>query len=178
MAEYAELLEFLRAEGTAEVEHESNVEFMAHLRGVYQVLVSWYCSDTVCLGGLFHSIYGAEGFADGTLDLGRRPEMRDLIGTGAERLAFANSSMTYDSFDATQREGPPHRVLNRFTGVPIELTEQEFADLSRIQLADWLEQVERIPDSWGYRRQVYRAVSKRLGGPARALYDEVFSREP
>ena len=177
MAEYVELLEFLRSEGTAEVQH-SKVDFMAHLVGVHQVLVSWHCPDAVCLGGLFHSIYGAEGFSDGALDLRRRPEIRTLIGTAAERLAFVNSSMTYDSFDATLREGPPHRVVNRFTGAPVELTDQEFVDLSRIQLADWLEQVERFPDNWDYRRQVYRIIAERFGGRASATYEEVFSREP
>ena len=177
MADYAELLEFLRREGTAEVQH-SEVDFMSHLVGVYQVLVSWHCSDTVCLAGLFHSIYGAEGFDAGGLDLRRRPEILTLIGTAAERLAFVNSSMTYDSFDATLRRGPPHHVVNRLSGAPIQLTEQEFADLSRIQLADWLEQVERFPDAWDYRRQVYRAIGEHLGGRALATYEEVFSREP
>ena len=178
MAGYEELIEFLTREGTAEVQHDSKIEFMAHLVGVHKVLVSWECSDTVCLGGLFHSIYGAEGFDEGALDLGHRLEIRALIGTEAERLAFVNSSMTYDSFDETLRAGPPHHVVNRFTGAPIELTDQEFADLSRIQLADWLEQVERTPGGWDYRRGVYRTVSERLGGPALALYDEVFAREP
>ena len=177
MPEYAELIEFLRREGTAEVQH-SKVDFMAHLVGVYQVLVSWHCPDNVCLGGLFHSIYGSEGFAVGTLDLRRRPEIRALIGTAAERLAFVNSAMTYDSFDVSLWEGPPHRVVNRLTGAPIELTDQEFADLSLIQLADWLEQVGRFPDRWDYRRQAYRAIAERRGGRALATYEEVFSREP
>ena len=178
MARYEELVEFLKEEGTDEVQHDSKIEFMAHLVGVHQVLVAWGCSDTVCLGGLFHSIYGAEGFDDGALDLGRRPEIRALIGTDAERLAFVNSSMTYDSFDESLAAGPPHHVVNRFAGTRIDLTDEEFADLSRIQLADWLEQVERTPDGWNYRREAYRTVSERLGGPALALYDEIFAREP
>ena len=177
MAEYAELLEFLRREGTAEVQH-SKVDFMAHLVGVHRVLASWQCSDTVCSAGLFHSIYGSEGFSDGALDPRRRPEIRTLIGTAAERLALVNSAMTYASFDVSLREGPPHRVVNRLTGAPIELTDQEFADLSLIQLADWLEQVGRFPDRWDYRRQAYRAIAERLGGRALATYEEVFSREP
>ena len=177
MVEYAELLEFLRREGTAEVPH-SEVGFMAHLVGVHDVLVSWGCSETVCFAGLFHSIYGSEGFGAGAVELRRRPEIRALVGTAAERLAFVNSAMTYDSFDTSLREGPPYRVVDRFNDAPIELTEPEFADLSRIQLADWLEQVERFPESWDYRRQAYRAMAERLGGQALAAYDEVFSLEP
>ena len=86
------LIDFLNAEGTADVEHESKIEFLSHLKGVHDELGRWPCSEAVCLGGLFHSIYGAEGFDDAALPLDRRAEIRGLIGDEAEKLAFVNST--------------------------------------------------------------------------------------
>ena len=85
--------------------------------------------------------------------------------------------MKYVSFDETVMGGSPHSVLNRFTGERIVLSEPEFTNLCRIQLADWLEQVERSPEGWSYRRDAYRKMAELLGGPALQAYDTTFARE-
>ena len=80
------------------------------------------------------------------------------------------------AFDESLREGPPHCVVDRLTGAAIELTAEEFTDLSRIQLADWLEHVGSFQDSWDYGGHAYRAMAEHVGGQAPATYEEVFFR--
>jgi hypothetical protein len=41
-----------------------------------------------------------------------------------------------------------------------------------------LEQVPRSTYGWGYRREAFRRMAERLGGPALATYDRVFAGEP
>ena len=41
--------------------------------------------------GLFHSIYGTEGFQAFTVPLSRRPEIRSLIGKRAENTCYSKS---------------------------------------------------------------------------------------
>ena len=54
------------------------------------MLVSWKQPRYIVRGGLFHSVYGTFDYRSGIYDLrnGRKP-LADLIGEGAEELAFA-----------------------------------------------------------------------------------------
>jgi lipopolysaccharide biosynthesis protein len=85
-----------------------------------------------------------------------------------DRAHFDNEILT---------ESDPHGFLDRFTGKVIELSQQDFSDLSTIHLCDWLEQVSRS-NNWGYRRPVYRKLAERLGAVALSSYDAVYQNEP
>lgn len=175
--QYRPMVDFLVAEGTDKVPH-SSTNFLAHLIGVYTDLGKWGCHEAVCRAGMFHSIYGTEPFQDFKLGLGRRGEVRELIGERAERLAYLNSAMTRTTFDETVRQGSgPHSMIDRFTGQRVTFSPQEFEDLMTVQLCDWLEQVERYGE-WDSRRAAFRRIAERLGGIALHSYDEVFAREP
>jgi hypothetical protein len=81
------------------------------------------------------------------------------------------------SFDrAVLRTEGPYRILDRFTGAEVEVSEDELTDLCRVHLYDWLEQAPRshMPD---YRREEYRRLATRLGGQALESYDRVFATE-
>ena len=107
----------------------------------------------------------------------RRPDMRDLIGERAERLAYLNCAMDRASFDrAWSKTGDRYAILDRLTGAEVSLSREDFDDLCRIHLYDWLEQVPRSQE-WGYRRQAYRGMAARLGEPARQAYERVFAAE-
>jgi hypothetical protein len=60
-----------------------------HLDGTRAVLAAWGSPAELCLAGLFHSAYGAEGGAARARDanLERRREVRAVIGLAAEELA-------------------------------------------------------------------------------------------
>ena len=51
-----------------------------HLLGVEVAMRELGCGESMALAGLFHSVYGTEGFQFYTLPLSERPKVRELIG--------------------------------------------------------------------------------------------------
>jgi hypothetical protein len=174
---FKQLTDFLVGMGVEQVAH-SNKSYLAHLIGVYRDLQAQGCPEDVCRAGMFHSIYGTERFQGFKLPLERRPEVRALIGERAERLAYLNCAMQRASFDrAAEQERGPHRIVDRLTGEEVPVTEEDFKDLCRVHLYDWLEQVPRSKQ-WDHRRAAYRRLAERLGPAAEESYDRVFAAEP
>lgn len=173
---FKQLIDFLLGLGAEQVSHTEKT-YLAHVIGVYRDMEERGCTDEVCQAGMFHSIYGTELFQRFALPLQRRHEVRVLIGERAEYLAYLNCAMDRTSFDRAvlQSEGP-YRILDRFTGVEVDVSEDDLMDLCRIHLYDWLEQVPRS-QRWDYRREAYRRIAMRLGGPAQESYDRVFAAE-
>src|SRR5207248_11021285 len=94
-------------------------------------------------------------------------------------LAYLHCAVDRASLDAALERGAgPLAAVDRLTGETVSLSEDDFDDLCRVHLYDWLEQVPRSRFGWDYRRQTYRRVAERLGGPAREAYDSVFAQEP
>lgn len=177
MTAFKQLTDFLVSLGTDKVPHTHGV-FLAHLIGVYRDMEAWGGDEDLCRAGMFHSIYGTERFKLFSLPIERRQEVRDLIGARAERLAYLNCAMDRSSLDRAVLNAAcgPYPIIDRLTGETIELAQEEFDDLCRVHLCDWLEQVPRTRQ-WDYRRPAYRRMAERLGGPALEAYDRVFSQE-
>jgi hypothetical protein len=173
---FKQLTDFLLGLGTEDVAHTGK-SYLAHNIGVYRYMKDRSCSEELCRAGLFHSIYGTELFQRFSLPVERRPEVRALIGERTERLAYANCAMDRASFDrvVTQPAGP-YCFRDRLTGEAIELSAEDFDDLCRVHLYDWLEQVPRS-QKWDYRRAAYRDLAERLGGIAQSSYEQVFAGE-
>jgi len=175
-ATYKELTDFLVQLGLEKIEHTEKT-YLGHLIAVYRDLQKWGCDEDVCLGGMFHSIYGTKKFQGFTLPLARRSEVRALVGERAERLGYLNCAMFRPTFDAAAIRGtPPYRITDRITSEEIELSREDFDDLCRIHLCDWLEQVPRCRE-WGHRHEAYRAMAEHLGGVALEAYNRVFAAE-
>lgn len=179
MTTFKQLTHYLVALGTDKVPH-TNEFFLAHLIGVHRDLKTWGCDEELCRAGMFHSIYGTERFQRFSLPVDRRGEVRDLIGPRAEYLAYLNCAMDRASFDRAVMNGDADgdfRITDRLTGKELALTQEEFDDLCRVHLCDWLEQVPRSQE-WNYRRAAYRRMAERLGGAAEEAYRRVFAEEP
>jgi hypothetical protein len=177
MAEdFKHLTNFLLGEGVEQVGHTGK-SYLAHLIGVYKLMETQGCTEELCRAGMFHSIYGTERFQGFKLLLERRPEVRALIGERAERLAYLNCAMDRSTFDrAVQQTGDRYAITDRLTGEQVSLSCEDFDDLCRLHLYDWLEQVPRSQE-WGYRREAYRGMAARLGEIAQQAYDRVFAAE-
>jgi hypothetical protein len=176
-ATFDQLVEFLTGLGTEQVAHTDGT-FLAHLIGVYRDLQGWGCDEAICRAGMFHSIYGTERFSRFALPLDQRSEVRRLIGERAERLAYLNCAMDRPSFDAAvENVSGPHRIVDRFTQRTIDLSVEDYDDLCRVHLCDWLEQVPRCRQ-WDYRRAAYVRMAEKLGGPALVAYERVFGKQP
>ncbi|KAL3161203.1 hypothetical protein ABBQ38_009572 [Trebouxia sp. C0009 RCD-2024] len=185
--------QFLESLGCGKVQHDTGCLFLEHLSGVQEVLRSWDEPEYVCNTGLFHSVYGTELFQDYSVSFDRRPDIQALIGDQAEFLVHTFCVMDLASLDATM-DAPSgkHHVMARkqHGGHPIPLTDQQYRDLITVQLADWLEQVERYShmpdpklgwqpgDAWGHRRNGYRRMAERLGGVQLEAWRKTYAREP
>ncbi len=173
---FKQLTDFFIQVGADSIEHTEK-GYLAHAIGVHNDMRAWGGDDDLCRAAMYHSIYGTEYFQKFTLPLERRGEVRDLIGERAEHLAYYNCAMDRPSFDAAVERGtPPHTFIDRLTKQEVDLAPEDFDDLCRIHLCDWLEQVPRSK-TWDYRRSSYRNLAKRLGGIAIESYDKVFALE-
>lgn len=97
--------DFLAQHGTKQTPHGSRLGDLAHgsfddhLKGTMAKLEAFGFAEPVCLAGLFHSIYGTEGFQGLVLPLAQRAEVAGLVGDRAEQCAFFNCVMDRDSLD-------------------------------------------------------------------------------
>ena len=113
----------------------------------------------MCWGGMYHSVYGTEGFRGFTLSVEDRHVVRAVVGARAEAIAYLNCVMDRESLDqmvlehcrrgGTSAEAPvlPLRARpNPETGLDgserFALTAEQFSDLITVQLADHLEGFE------------------------------------
>ena len=176
-AEMKTLTDYLVNLGIEQIAHTGK-SYLAHLIGVYRLMEAQGCEAELCRAGMFHSIYGTQQFQGFTLPLERRAELRGLIGERAERLAYLNCTMDRATLDhgLDQSDGP-YSITDRLTGGTAELSRDDYDDLCRVHLYDWLEQAPRSRLGWGYRREAYRQMAERLGPSAQATYERVFALE-
>ncbi|MCI0682485.1 MAG: hypothetical protein L0Y71_10295 [Gemmataceae bacterium] len=175
---YKQLAQYLGDLGIDQVEHTQK-NYLGHLLAVYRLMKDAGCEEEVCQAGMFHSIYGTQKFQGFKLPLESRAEIRGMIGERAERLAYLNCAMQRETFDeALGQSGDSYTFRDRITGDQVTLNRQDFDDLCRVHLYDWLEQVPRSRYGWGYRREAYRQMTARLGPDADETYRKVFANEP
>ena len=175
---YKQMTAFLLEIGIGDQLHTGK-SYIGHLLAVYRLMEAQGCGVDVCRAGLFHSVYGTEVFQGFTLSLGRRVDVRALIGERAEWLAYLNCAMDRQSFDESlDRTKPPYYLRDRLSSDDVFLDREYFDDLCRVHLYDWLEQVPRSSRGYEYRREAYRKMAERLGPNAVAVFDRVYVHEP
>uniref|UniRef100_A0A7S1BC29 DUF6817 domain-containing protein n=1 Tax=Corethron hystrix TaxID=216773 RepID=A0A7S1BC29_9STRA len=202
----AALLDFVGRKVPAVLDHTGATAFDEHLKGVQGVMRKWNASEHLVSAGLFHSIYGTEGFQGFCLPLSERDAIKDLIGPKAERMCWIFCMVDRFSVDQTVFEwlqGRTDRETYIFRSRPelgrfeISLSRDEWLDFIELTLGDWLEQVEGAAQSssalflWGkgeayaYRRDAYHAMSKilsmvypeRLGTIVPSMVHDIYETE-
>jgi len=133
------VMALLRQCGAMQRPHSGRTLF-DHLVGTHNLLRAWGNSSSICLGGLFHSIYGTNAFRHESLSEQDRPRLRDLIGDEAERLAW----------DFCHVDRPAaiiaaiHQALDRSAANPASIlrstVEPNWSSLAEIEVANLLEQ--------------------------------------
>src|SRR5271168_1645011 len=127
-ADFKRLTNFLVDLGIEKVGHSSKT-YLAHLIGVHRFMHDAGCTEELCRAGMFHSIYGTQLFQGFTLPTSRRPDVRNLIGDRAERLAYLNCAMDRPTFDhALEQADEPYRFRDRLTGEEVVLARTDFDD--------------------------------------------------
>jgi hypothetical protein len=128
-------LRYLNGEGAFGVKHTGNGAFDAHLIGVRRVMQAW-CPQKPHLhdAGLFHSIYGSEGFQGFCLPFEKRDELRSMIGEKAENLVYifcVVDRLTVDNdLDSNPGRTRSERVPSS-AGFPFESTTRRGSTSSR-----------------------------------------------
>ena len=84
----SQLHQFIKETNPEAIQHTGVVAFDEHLKGVQAVLRNWGAEPYVSDAGLFHSIYGTQGFQGFKLSFSKRAAIRNLIGPKAERLVW------------------------------------------------------------------------------------------
>ncbi len=111
--------------------------FYEHLKGVHDLLRDWGNSKLVCLGGLFHSVYGTQIFQHSCLPFSQRGTLIALIGPHAEHLAyvFCVTNRPKDFLESIGVKCPllyntqTRQFMNVTPGMLLELLEIETANL-------------------------------------------------
>lgn len=165
LAEYEKIdeahFQYLKDNIPEALAHTGSTSFDVHLKGVQSILRAWRCQGYVQTAGLFHSIFGTEGFQGYKLPFTERHRIREMIGIQAERLVFifcCCDRSTVDELISRQHDilfnkgqsGDNEECLSFIIKSRIELgrfdikfkSKDEWLDFIELTLADWLEQVE------------------------------------
>ena len=101
---------------------------LEHLRGTHDLLHTWGNDQAVCIGGLFHSIYGTQAYQTQSASLEDRQRIRAVIGERAERLAFLFCvSNRGEFFEALDKDDAA--LWNRVHEETTPVTQGELRDL-------------------------------------------------
>jgi hypothetical protein len=138
------LLGLLRSAGAHRTPH-SGEDLLNHLAGTYRILRRWGCPESLCVAGLFHSVYGTETFEPAMFTLEQRQQIRDSIGPDAERLAYLYCAATRRSLYDNLDHAAPYRLRTFRRGeTTIPISRDCLADLMTLDLANSLEQLSRM----------------------------------
>lgn len=176
--------------------HSETSNFQAHLHGVEAVMRQWQAADgkelypdSICLGGLYHSIYGTQGFQACRFPPEGRKRIAALIGKRGELAAFYTCVMERTSWyamlkanaDIKQGEAPTGAIRPRQTGSIADtgylrgdeawqLSAQDFTDLCAVSLAHRLEHNE-CNRHYGEGDQLFAIMARHLGGAAEVEFN-------
>ena len=75
-----------------ELEH-SQGNLWDHLKGTHDILRNWGMPNSLCVGGLIHSVYSTAYYQNAYTSISNRANIRRLAGYHAETLSFLFSQL-------------------------------------------------------------------------------------
>lgn len=128
----------LQALGAGEFVH-LNGSLASHLRGTESLLRSWGASEVVCVAGLYHAVYGTDGYNPSLVGLNSRSQISALIGTEAEALAYLYGACNRAVF--YPRIGGESQLVfaDRFQSSEYPISIEQLKNLCELVLANELE---------------------------------------
>jgi hypothetical protein len=169
-------VQFLRDVNIEAREH-SERGLLDHLLGTRQLLLEWGARPVLCDAGLFHSIYGTEGYQHATLPLSMRSRLQELIGNEAESLVwlfcFMRRKTLGDNLDRADKLDVEHRL----SGERLLLADGQFHDLVNLTFANELEPYPRMSRTWRRGCRAYLQGFRHLAMPGtRQAFDAIGPR--
>jgi hypothetical protein len=141
----SEALALLHELGAEKIDHPGGT-LLAHLVRVRERLARWQARPALQLAGLCHAFYGTDGFATALLPIGRRADLRAVIGTEAEELVHFYASCDRTASYPTLGDPAPS-FHDRFTDTTSAPTLQQLQDFAELTVANELDLVDQNP-SW------------------------------
>ncbi|MGZ3237250.1 MAG: DUF6817 domain-containing protein [Burkholderiaceae bacterium] len=128
----------LQALGAGEFEH-LNGSLAAHLRGTESLLREWGAREAVCIAGLYHAVYGTDGFNPSLVGIDMRQRIASLLGPEAEELAYLYGACNRRTY--YPRIGTESQLVfaDRFTNTEYDISNEQLRDLCELILANELE---------------------------------------
>ena len=129
-------LNFLNEKGAANISH-SNRTLMTHLQGTYDILKQWGMDESVCLAGLFHSVYGTDAFSLQPVARDESQQVVALIGERAEHLVNLYCSVSRKTLFLANK---PEDILFRIDNCKEDISNADMCGLLHIEYANLIEQ--------------------------------------
>lgn len=139
-----QLFSKLQSLGAGEFEH-LNGSLSMHLRGTEALLRQWGAADAVCGAGLYHAVYGTDGYNPALTVLAGRKNIAELIGVEAESLAYLFGACNRKVFYPRIGTDAQLMFADRFTNVEYHISLLQLTQLCEITLANELEIVSNSP---------------------------------
>ena len=128
----------LQALGAGEFEH-LNGSLAAHLRGTESLLREWGAHEAICIAGLYHAVYGTDGYNPALVGIAMRGRIASLLGNAAEELAYLYGACNRRVYYPRIGTGSQLLFTDRFTGTEYEISNEQLRDLCELILSNELE---------------------------------------
>jgi len=119
-----------------------NGNLLSHLKGTKDLLSKWGNREALCNAGLYHSIYGTQGYKKQSSN--DRTNIINIIGEEAEKIIFYFSTCDREHF-YPQIGYPELKHRNRLNEEIEVLDESMVKDLLELTLANELEILMKLP---------------------------------
>ena len=177
-------IEYLKSIECHTVSHSKRT-LLDHLIGTYNLLQGWDASESVCLAGLFHSVYGTEGFHATLAGIPDRKIIVNIIGREAEALAWLFGIRTNQSFWEQVRvliqqpDVSAFTLVDRLTEQPVPCTRNQLLDVINLVLANAIDQVQHIPEHFTERHnRMFQQLLPFALPEAAAAFTKIFAGRP
>jgi hypothetical protein len=146
----------LQALGAGEFAHLDG-SLAEHLRGTERLLREWGACETLCIAGLYHAVYGTDGFNSSLRSLTGRKKMAELIGSETEDIVYLFGACNRKVF--YPRIGTPAQLIfdDRFSNREYDILPKQLRYLCELVLAN---ELEIAGNSKEFRAQHGAALSK------------------
>ncbi len=123
--------------GVEEFEHIDG-SLLEHLNNTKALLQQWEAPSDLQDAGLYHAVYGTDGFDEIMVSIKRRNEVADIIGKSAEEIVYQYCACDRKHFFANVGDDEP-KFINRFSKESYYLTLEMLKDFCELTAANEIE---------------------------------------
>jgi hypothetical protein len=170
--------EQLEALGAGEFAHV-NGSLIAHLSGTARLLEAWGSREALCSAGLYHAVYGTDGYGASLVDRTMRHRVAAIIGPEAEEITYLYGACERGAFWPRIATDLQCTFVDRFAGASFEIPHQHLRDFCELTFANELEIASDnllfIAECGDFLRQLFDRMKPLVSAQAYRHYKRVLS---